>query len=99
MRGSPRNSTLRHTISALLRGPLNLRLDADGKLIPEENRRVSAWIKDNLRVTIVPVEDSSSLKCIERTILDMLDPPFNLKLRPSNDLRQRIRELRRAIKR
>lgn len=97
IRGNLSSSTFRHTISALLRGPLDLRLAEPGRLMPEENRRVSRWIEDHLRVAIVAVVDLDKLGRIERAVLDALDPPFNLNGRPPSDFRQRLAELRRAI--
>ena len=97
IRGNLSSSTFRHTISALLREPLNLRLAEPGKLMPKENRRVSTWIEDHMRVAIVAIVDREYLGCIERAVLDMLDPPFNLNGRPPTDLRRRLAELRRAI--
>ena len=97
IRGNLSSSTFRHTISALLREPLNLRLAEPGKLMAEENRRVSTWIEDHMRVAIVPIVDREYLGCIERTVLDTLNPPFNLNGRPPTDLRRRLAELRKAI--
>lgn len=97
IRGNLSSSTFRHTISALLCEPLKLRLAEPSKLMPADNRRVSRWIADHLRVAIVALEDRDSLGCIERAVLDTLDPPFNLNGRPPTDLRRRLAELRRAI--
>lgn len=97
IRGNLSSSTFRHTISALLREPLNLRLAEPGKLVPEENRRVSTWIENHMRVAIVAIVDREHLGCIEQAVLDTLDPPFNLNGRPPTDLRRRLAELRRAI--
>lgn len=69
------SSTFRLTISAILREPLNLRLQDPGKLEPEEKRRVSQWFESHLRVAIVPWEDRDSLEYIEQGVLDVLDPP------------------------
>ena len=97
IRGNLSSSTFRHTISALLCEPLKLRLAEPCKLMPADNRRVSRWIADHLRVAIVALEDRDSLGCIQRAVLDTLDPPFNLNGRPPTDLRRRLAELRRAI--
>ena len=59
--GNLSSSTFRHTISALLREPLNLRLAEPGKLMPDENRRVSTWIEDHMRVAIVAIVDREYL--------------------------------------
>ena len=97
IRGNLSSSTFRHTISALLREPLNLRLAEPGKLMPDENRRVSTWIEDHMRVAIVAIVDREYLGRIELAVLDTLDPPLNLKGRPPTDLRRRLAELRREI--
>ena len=97
IRGNLSSSTFRHTISSLLRKPLNLRLAEPGKLMPEENRRVSRWIEDHMRVAVVAVVDRDDLGRIERAVLDTLDPPFNLNGRPPTDLRRRLADLRREI--
>lgn len=97
IRGNLSSSTFRRTISALLRRPLNLRLSGPGKLVREDNRRVTRWIRDHLRIAIVPSEDRDSLESLEQAVLDTLDPPFNLDGRPQTDLRRRLTELRRDI--
>ena len=57
-----------------------------GKIMPQDNGRVSRWSEDHLRVAIVPLDDRDALECIEQAVLDTLDPPFNLDGRPSTDL-------------
>ena len=99
IRGNQSSSTFRRTISALLREPLKLRLAGPGKIMPEDNRRVSRWIEDHLRLAIVPLDDRDALECLEQAVLDTLDPPFNLDGRPPTDLRRRLTELRRALAR
>jgi len=101
--GSPRDSTFRHTISAILFGSLKSSLlpEKPGKLklLPEHNQWVSEWIKKHLRVAIVPWEDRDSLKCIEKEVLKEIHPPFNLKGTPRTDIQKRIKDLRARIKR
>ena len=97
LRGNLSSSTFRLTISALLHEALNLRLAEPGKLMLEDNRRVSEWIRDHLRVAIVSFEDREALKGLEEAVLDALDPPLNLDGRPATALRQRLTDLRRAI--
>ena len=65
--------------------------------MPEDDRRVSRWIEDHRRVAIVRLDDRDALECIEQAVLDTLDPPFNLDVRPSTDLRRRLTELRKAL--
>ena len=50
--GNASSSTFRLTITALLVDPLNLRVAKPGRLVLEDNRRVSAWIKEHLRIAI-----------------------------------------------
>lgn len=95
--GNLRSSTFRYTISAILRERLNLRLAGSGKLMEEDNQRVSRWIKDHLRVAIVPWEDRDSLGGVEQAVLKKLDPPLNLNGLPATAYRQRLSELRGAI--
>ena len=99
IRGNQSSSTFRRTISALLREPLKLRLAEPGQIMPEDNRRVSRWIEDHLRLTIVPFDDRDVLECLEQAVLDTLDPPFNLDGRPPTDLRRHLTDLRRALAR
>ena len=80
--GDVSRSTFRKTISALLLEPLNLRLEGSNKLSSDDNRRVSKWIKNHLRVTIVPWNNRNSLNSIEHAVLKKLDPTLNLRGRP-----------------
>ena len=97
IQGNLSSSTFRHTISAILREPLNLRLTEPGKLALADNRRVSGWIESHLRVVIVPWQDRDSLERIEQAVLDTLEPPLNLRGRPASVLRRCLTKLRRAI--
>ena len=97
IRGNRSSSTFRWTITAILREPLDLRLAEPGKLIPEDNRRVSGWIEKHLRVAIVPWEDRDSLERVEQAVLDAIDPPLNLDGRSPTVLRRRLTDLRRVI--
>lgn len=98
IRGNLSSSTFRYTISAVLFAPLGLRLVKPMQFIQEDNKRVSGWIKDHLRVVVVPYVDRDSLGSVEEIVLDELDPPFNLRGRPTNDLRMRLKDLRKALK-
>ena len=95
--GNVKSSTFRETISSILFERLSLSLDGAGRLVSGDNRRVSTWIKDHLRVTIVPFVDGS-LEGVERVVLRKLDPPFNLDKVSSSRLRQRLRKLRKRIR-
>ena len=96
--GNVKSSTFRETISAILVAPLGLTVVQPRRLARNDNERISKWIKDHLRVSVVPVGDRDSLGRIERVVLRELDPPFNLKDRPSNPLRQRVEALRKILR-
>ena len=96
--GNVSSSTFRWTISALLVDPLNLRVARPGELLSEDNRRVSAWIKEHLRIAIVPLDERDSLQEIERVVLKALDPTLNLDELSATPLRQRLTRLRHELK-
>ena len=97
LRGNVGSSTFRKTISAILFEPMNLRLEKPGQLASDSNKVVSAWIKDHLRVAIVPYTDRDSLLDVEKQVLASLDPPLNLDGVPTNDLRRRLKDLRKRL--
>lgn len=81
-------STFRRTLAAIL-GPL---LGLNG----EDDPGLLDWIKMHLSVIAVPVPDADRLGQIESEVLDLLDPPLNLRGRQPNAIRQRLSELRRS---
>ncbi len=95
--GNASSSTFRLTLSALLLRPLDLTVLKPGRLTREDRRIVSAWIKDHLRVLIVPYDDRDSLEHVEDCVLDAIDPPLNLKGRPTTGPRNLLKGLRRQI--
>lgn len=95
--GNASSSTFRLTISAILLEPLGLVVAKPGRLERDDNRRVSDWIKEHLRVAIVPYHDRDSLGRIESEVLDLLDPPLNLEGRPPTDSRTLLSSLRKRI--
>lgn len=66
-------------------------------LVPEDRKIVSVWIEDHLRVMIVPYDDRDSLEHVEYCVLDTLDPPLNLRGRPTTGPRNLVKGLRRQI--
>ena len=97
--GNASSSTFRLTLSALLLRPLSLTVLKPGRLAPEDRKIVSVWIKDHLRVVIAPYDDRDSLEHVEDCALDTLDPPLNLRGRPTTDPRSHLKGLRRQITR
>jgi hypothetical protein len=72
-------STLRRTLTSVLRKPLHLDLEAPGKLTAESNARVSTWMRAHLQVVIAPFGNRDLLERVERRAIGALDPPLNLK--------------------
>ncbi len=85
--GAAEFSTFRRTLAAILRPVLGLGTEDDQKL--------SAWISTRLGVNAVPVPDPDRLAEAETAVLDLLDPPLNLRGRPPTAIRARLAELRR----
>ena len=96
--GNVKSSTFRETISAVLLAPLGLTVMQPRKLARNDNKRVSEWIKEHLRVSVVPVGDRDSLGQMERTVLRELDSPLNLDDRPPNPARRRLEALREVLR-
>jgi hypothetical protein len=85
--GAAEFSTFRRTLAAILRPVLGLDTEDDPKL--------SGWINTHLGVNAVPVPDPDRLAEAETAVLDLLDPPLNLRGRPPTAIRARLAELRR----
>ena len=95
--GNASSSTFRLTLSAILAGPLNLGVAKPGRLLPEDNRRVSTWIKENLRVAITAWPERDTLKATEHKVLKRIDPPLNIDGQPETPFREHLTKLRCAI--
>ena len=86
--GSAEFSTFRRSLAAILRGVLGLDT--------EDDPRLSDWINAHLRVVTLEVPDADRLGEIESAVLDILDPPLNLRGRPVSAIRTRLTGLRRG---
>ena len=95
LRGSPRAANFRRSLASLLWDQLELRCDRPQVLELSSNARLSAWMREHLRVATVPVEDRSKLWLINADVVDFLDPVLNLTNRPNTPGRKRLRDLRR----
>jgi hypothetical protein len=84
--GTAEFSTFRRTLAATLRAVLSLSSENDPQLL--------VWIYAHLWVNAVPVPDADRLGQIEATVLDMLDPPLNLRGRPPTLILAKLTELR-----
>lgn len=99
IRGNARSSTFRLTLSTILLVELGLTPGPGGRLTPESNRVVSAWIAAHLRVAIAPFGDRDRLSLLEAAVVGRLDPPLNLDHCTPSASRSRLTALRRALPR
>ena len=76
----------RRTLAAILRTVLDLGAEDDPRLF--------TWINIHLGVNAVPAPDPDRLAETETAVLDLLDPPLNLRGRPPSAIRARLAELR-----
>ena len=84
--GAAESSTFRRTLAAILRPVLGLDTEDDPNL--------PAWISTHLGVNAVSAPDPDRLPEAETAVLDLLDPPLNLRGRPPTTIRVRLAELR-----
>jgi hypothetical protein len=87
--GSHEFSTFRRTLGALL-------ANASGSTRVNEEQ-LSEWMRDHLRVVVVPSEDRDELGRLETRVLKMLDPPLNLQGMTSTPVRKRLKLLRNVV--
>jgi putative restriction endonuclease len=97
--GNVSSSTFRKTLTTVLREPLGLTIHANGKLDKADNQRVSAWMREHLRIAIFGWTDRSTLIHLEEAVLAELDPPLNLMGMKPTPVRQQLRRMRAEIKR
>ena len=76
----------RRTLAAILRPVLDLGA--------EDDPRLYTWIKIHLGVNAVRAPDPDRLAETETAVLDLLDPPLNVRGRPPSAIRARLAELR-----
>ena len=96
--GNIKSSTFRETIAAVLVAASYCAVVAPRKLSRNDNHELSDWIKDHCRVNAVPFGDRDSLGRIEDAVLQEIDPPCNIENRHTNDFRERLDELRKALR-
>jgi len=99
LRGNISSSTFRKTLSACLFEALELHLRRSGSLDRESNNVVSLWMREHLRLSVVPYPDRASLASSEHAVLERLDPPLNLMGMPPTPTRLRLSELRARLQR
>lgn len=83
--------TLRHTLAALLAGPLRLRARTRNVLEPVGKEQLERWIRTHLTVVTTPVPRDEELAHVIRE----MDPPLN-QIRAG---RSRLRDITRTARR
>lgn len=89
-------STLRLTFTACLRSKLSLRVVGAKILAPESEANLTEWMKRHLQIAIHAYDDGDTLDEVEQEVLQVLNPPLNLKHMNTSDIRVRLRQLRDA---
>ena len=100
LKGKIRRSTFRLTLTAFLKQRLALIsvANADRKLQPGCEDRLSHWIREHLSLSVYPYSDRDALLHLEEKVLTKLDPPLNLEKVPSSQLRRRLSALRKPFR-
>jgi hypothetical protein len=97
LRGTIRGSTFRRTLVAVLPEPLDLCLQAAGRLSAESEHVFSAWMRAHLSVAVYPFAERDALASLEDEVLAILDPPLNLDGMPPTPLRAQLVSLRATL--
>ncbi len=90
-------STFRWTLAAILFKPLDVQVRASMVIAPSSEEALSQWMSKHLSVAIHPHDDRGSLEGLEQQLLELFDPPLNLRHMQPTPLRQRLTELRKRI--
>jgi hypothetical protein len=97
LNGNIAASTFRATLTAVLLEPLSLCLAVPRRLDKTSNQALSKWMRQHLRVAIIPFDDRDGLVAVEHSVLARLDPPLNLMGMPATPVRGKLGELRHAL--
>jgi hypothetical protein len=97
--GKVRMSTFRWTLAAILFVRLDVQVRASMVIAPSSEEALSEWMGRHLSVAVHVHDDRGSLEGLEEQLLELFDPPFNLRHMQPTPLRQRLTELRRRISR
>ena len=97
--GKVRMSTFRWTLAAILFERLDVQVRASMVIAPASEEALSEWMGRHLSVAVHAHDDRGSLEGLEQQLLELFDPPLNLRHMQPTPLRQRLTELRRRISR
>jgi hypothetical protein len=84
--GNHEFSTFRRTLGAVLANA--------GRSDSIDEKRLTAWMHDRLKVVAVPCEDADTLGRLEEAVLKALDPPLNLRGMSRTPVRGQLTQLR-----
>ena len=99
LRGRIRGSTFRLTLAAALKRSLNLVPVATKVLDEPSEHRLTDWMHQHLRVAVYRFPDADALGDLEDRVLQVLDPPLNIKGLRSSKVRRSLTGLRRELSR
>jgi hypothetical protein len=97
--GKVRMSTFRWTLAAILFDRLNVQVRAPMVIAPSSEEALSEWMGRHLSVAVHAHDDRGSLEGLEEQLLELFDPPLNLRHMRPTPQRQRLTDLRRRISR
>ncbi len=97
--GKVRMSTFRWTLASILFERLNMQVRASMVITPSSEGALSEWMGQHLWVAVHPHDDRDSLDSLECRLLELFDPPLNLRHMQPTPLRERLSDLRRRISR
>ena len=84
-------STFRRTLASVLRPT-----DSSGKV---DEPALTAWMTERLRVIAAPIDEPDILGAVEHGVLQLLDPPLNLKGMGASAVREHLKQSRRPLRR
>ena len=97
--GKVRMSTFRWTLAAILFERLDVQVRASMVIAPSSEEALSEWMGRHLSAAVHVHDDRGSLEGLERQLLELFDPPLNLRHMQPTPQRLRLTELRRRISR
>ena len=90
LRGKVRTSTFRWALAAILFDQLDVVVQGPMLITPASERALSEWMREHLSVAVHPHDERDSLAGLEQELLQLLDPPLELRHLPPTALRTRL---------
>ena len=95
LRGTPRTSTLRHSLMAILMTAADFASAHPDPWGAGAQTAVTAWMAAHLHVAVVSLADPGAVEATEAAAIARFDPPLNLSHVATTAGRRRLRALRR----